>query len=313
MRRICKIMLGVAGCLTASAAARAECTLNRLAELQVRMVGLRPLVAAKINGTDAMFLVDSGAFFSIITSANAARFGLHTSALPGWFRLRGVTGDADASLATVKAFGLAGATFPGVEFIVGGGELSSEAAGVIGQNFLRIADVEYDLANGAIRLMKPKGCERAMLAYWAKPDAPISIVPIGSTDARAPFTIAAAMVNGAKIRVVFDSGAPTSIMTMSAARRAGIRIGGLGVESAGMTGGFGKRMVRSWIAPIDSFEIGGEKVLRTRLRIGEIELGNADMLLGDDFFLSNRIYVANSQHKSISPTTVVRCSIFPRA
>lgn len=41
--------------------AYAACSLDQLAELPVIMRGLRLLVHAKINGTDALFIADSGA------------------------------------------------------------------------------------------------------------------------------------------------------------------------------------------------------------------------------------------------------------
>jgi hypothetical protein len=46
-----------------------------------------------------------------------------------------------------------------------------------------------------------------------------------------------------------------------------------------------------------SFRIGDEEIRNTRLRIGAIGIAEADMLIGADFFLSHRIYVASSQHK----------------
>jgi hypothetical protein len=55
------------------AAAVAACKIGKLAELPVTMTGLKPLVHAGINGTDALFLADSGAFFSLITPADLDR------------------------------------------------------------------------------------------------------------------------------------------------------------------------------------------------------------------------------------------------
>jgi tetratricopeptide (TPR) repeat protein len=55
-------------------------------------------------------------------------------------------------------------------------------------------------------------------------------------------------------------------------------------------------MVKSWLAPFASFKLGDEEIRNTRLRIGEPGV-DADMLIGADFFLSHRIYVASKQHK----------------
>jgi hypothetical protein len=49
----------------------AECHLARLADLPVTMDGPRPTITAQINGTDALFTLDSGAFWSMLTPAAA--------------------------------------------------------------------------------------------------------------------------------------------------------------------------------------------------------------------------------------------------
>jgi tetratricopeptide (TPR) repeat protein len=72
---------------------------------------------------------------------------------------------------------------------------------------------------------------------------------------------------------------------------------GPGVIPAGRSFGVGARLVRNWIAPFESFKIGDEEIRNTHLRIGEITLFDADMLLGADFFLSHRIYISNIQNK----------------
>ncbi len=97
--------------------------------------------------------------------------------------------------------------------------------------------------------------------------------------------------------MIFDTGAPTSVLTLKAAARAGIKPDSPGVVIAGATAGFGKGTVASYVAPFSSFKIGEEEVRNTRLRIADVDLGYSDMLIGADFFLSHRIYVANSQRK----------------
>jgi tetratricopeptide (TPR) repeat protein len=57
-------------------------------------------------------------------------------------------------------------------------------------------------------------------------------------------------------------------------------------------------MEQTWIAPFDSFKVGdNEEIHHTRLRIGDLSAVDTDMLLGADFFLSHRVYVASSQHR----------------
>jgi hypothetical protein len=92
--------------------ALAKCKLGKLAEIPVIMNGMRPTITAKINGSDAAFLVDSGAFYSSLTLASAAQFKLPLSPAPH-------------------------------EFLVGGSEPGSGVAGLLGQNILRPGSPDF--------------------------------------------------------------------------------------------------------------------------------------------------------------------------
>jgi tetratricopeptide (TPR) repeat protein len=270
-----------------------------MAEFPITMTNMRPLMSAKINDVDVQFIVDSGAFYSMMSAASAAELKLPTRFAPFGFYLTGVGGGrADASIANVKVFTLAGVALHDVEFLVGGSELGAGSIGVLGQNVLHIADVEYDLGQGFIRLMKPLGCGKgAMLAYWVNASTPYSAVDIESTTPQRPFATGAAFINGTPIRVMFDTGAGVSTLSLKAAARVGIKPDSPGVVYAGQAYGIGRNTIPNYIAPFSSFKIGDEEIRNTRLRIADIDLPNADMLIGPDFFLSHRIYVANRQHK----------------
>jgi tetratricopeptide (TPR) repeat protein len=274
----------------------AKCKLGKLAELPVTMAGSSPTIPVKINGIDVRLIADSGAFYSIITAASAAELKLKLEPAPGDLRLVGVAGSTEAWVTTVKQFTLGNAPIPRMEFIVGGSEPGYGAAGYLGQNVLGVADVEYDIANGAIRLMQADGCAKTELAYWATTTS-YSVIDIDPPSARWSKTSGVAYVNGAKIHVIFDTGASTSILTLRAAARAGVAPGAPGVLPAGLSRGIGRGTANTWIAPFASFRIGDEEVRNTRLRFGDVSLEDADMLIGADFFLSHRVFVANSQHK----------------
>src|SRR2546430_6922514 len=84
----------LAACASWAAAAAGSCVLARLAELPVTMAGTRPLVHAAINGTDALFLADSGMFYSSLTTAAASEFKLSLHPAPFGYEVRGIGGRA---------------------------------------------------------------------------------------------------------------------------------------------------------------------------------------------------------------------------
>ena len=312
-RRSTIVVFAVLSAWIASPSAFASgCKLGKVAEFPITMSGMRPLMTASINGIDVRFVVDSGAFYSMISFASATELKLRTSPTPVGFYVRGAHGTADASFAMVKSFALPGLSVHDVEFLVGGSEAGQGSIGVLGQNLLHLWDVEYDLGQGVVRLMKPEDCSRVVLAYWVGASTPYSVIDLAlepalsaqTTGSRiAPKTLqlsqtlSSAYVNGVDIRVMFDSGAATSVLSLKAAARAGIKPDSQGVVSAGVSYGIGKDTFATYIAPFASFKVGDEEIKNTRLRIGDIDLPNADMLIGADFFLSHRIYVANSQRK----------------
>jgi tetratricopeptide (TPR) repeat protein/predicted aspartyl protease len=296
--RVLWIAVALLGFVAAVPRALAGCKLVKRFELPVTMRGTLPMVRAKINGSDVLFLADSGSFASTLTPEAAADLKLHLEPAPVWFAMTGIGGESRAWLTRVDTFTLVSLTVPKVEFIVAGNDLAGGAVGVLGQNVLRIiGDVEYDLANGVIRLFRADDCRKAALAYWAS-DKPYSVVDIAQATPERPYTTGTALLNGAKIRVRFDTGASASMLTLDAAKRAGVTPESAGVVAAGTTyGGWGRRLVKTWIAPFPSFKIGEEEIRNTHLRIGAMSLGDTDMLVGADFFLSHRVYVANGQAK----------------
>ena len=61
------------------------CKIGLWAELPVTMSGTSPIVHALINGRDAPFIADSGAFFNTLTPAAAAEYQLKLKMAPGWY------------------------------------------------------------------------------------------------------------------------------------------------------------------------------------------------------------------------------------
>ncbi len=294
-----QVRAGVSGLLAGLALAvappvAAACRVDEVLHLPVIMEGQQPLVDAKVENHAARFLIDTGSFYSIIARPRALAFGLRLEASPDEVRIRGIGGVADTSATVVRKFSLGGVTLPNVFFLVTDGHF--DADGVIGQNVLSVYDVEYDFAGGSIRLMRPHGCSDTIMAYWAG-EKPISTVPIDRVGPDNPQIVSVAYLNGAKIKVVLDSGAELSILSDAVAARAGFTADGPGVKPAGSVVGIGRRKIPTFVARFSSFKIGDEEIRGARLRFGKLINPDFDMLLGADFFRSHRLYVANAGGK----------------
>jgi tetratricopeptide (TPR) repeat protein/predicted aspartyl protease len=284
---------GVAAASPAQAAPTA-CKVAKFLDIPVTMDGRRPMVTAQIGGRDAHFILDSGAFFSTIASANAAEFGLTVAEVAPGAQLRGIGGSTALRQTSVRDFTIGGQTLPRMSFAVGGTDTGR--AGLLGQNLLGLGDVEYDLPHGIVRLMQATGCRTANMAYWAdtRPVTVIELTPMSETQRH---TIGTVTINGVKVKALFDTGAQGSLLSLAAARRIGVTPDSPGVVGGGFAYGLGTGRSRTWRARFASIDIGGEAIRNPWIEMIDQGFDDADMLIGIDFFTTHHVYVDNAHHR----------------
>ena len=272
------------------------CHLKNFGTLPVEMVGERATTMVKINGSDTRFILDTGAFFNTMSSANASALGLKLQPAPFGYRISGIGGAANVQQAHVKQFGFLDTTIENVDFIVGGTDVGD---GLLGANLLDYGDLEIDLAQGKVTLFKTEHCDKASLAYWVK-DGNYNVADIeraeNGFDRRTFFTVT---INGRKVRAALDSGAPTTLLSRDAAERVGINLKAPEVKTGSSGYGIGAKHFKTWIVPIDSFSVGSETIQHSQMQVMDGNFGDrTDMLLGVDFLLAHHMYIANSQKKA---------------
>jgi tetratricopeptide (TPR) repeat protein len=286
----------VAALLFTSHAWAGSCQLKDYGTLQVDMLGGKPTTLVKINGADTRFMLDSGSAISLMSKAEASSLGLRTRPISGEARISGIGGSAGLEVTRVKNFGLLGATFNNVDFMVGGSDIGY---GVLGANLIDLADVEIDLAHGKMTLFSTEDCGDAALAYWAK-GSDYNMADIEpSANEHDLRTVVDVVINGKKLHAVLDSGAYATVLTRGAAEQIGIDFNSPDVKAGGISHGFGGKLLKSWTVNLDSFTVGTETIHHTQVQVLDGFFGDreTDMLLGVDFLLAHHVYVANRQHK----------------
>ena len=150
-----------------------------------------------------------------------------------------------------------------------------------------------------------------LLAYWAAQGA--SEIAMEPFDSDGPRIVVTVQINGQPMRALLDSGSYTSVLDKWAAERLGITPDSPGVLAGGKRGGLGGKSVDEWIAPLQSFSIGGETIRDTTIRFADLSKdatytpagsrllrkieGTPAMLLGADFLRAHHVLVAHSQRK----------------
>ena len=280
------VALSLASGASAAEAAKG-CHIRIIEQLEITTRGLSPYVKGKINGHDLDLLVDTGAFFSAVGPEAATKIGERTELVPNHYVI-GVGGREQARRITTKTFEVGRLRLSGHQFVV----LSRMGGdGILGQNVLRATDAEFDLANGTLRFIRRENCGRAAPVYWS--DA-FTVIDIEPTTEDEPHLRGDVYVNGRRIRAMFDTGATTTALSLRLAKSLGLSPTSEGATSAGAVGGIGKRLVETFVVPVETISIGGETIRNTKIRVSDFEF---DMLVGADFFLSHRVYIAYDQRK----------------
>lgn len=272
--RIAVFCLSVAGFSAASHAAD-RCTLERLIETpMLQDEYFSPIIQITMNDKPAKVLLDTGGFWSLTSSAMAAGLPVRISQVTGALDLQGIPLDRVVTLPSVQ-IGIA--KFNKVDFFIAPPAYVEKVDGTLGANWLANFDVEIDPVKNTVSLFSHDHCD-GQVAYWPHND--LAIVPFtlvrGERHVKLTLNLA-----GKDVRVMIDTGAPDSALSMRAAKR----LFDLTPDSPGMeltdtekdATGHVRKYYRYQFSTLD---MGGIAFKNPRITIADFADDNDDMILG---------------------------------
>jgi len=283
-----------------------SCKLAKIAEWRVNPEASRLIVEGAVNGQKVGILLDTGAYRSFVLRAAADRLGLTRQEARG-YRAVGVGGETYVEQTIIEEFKIGQAVRRNWRVMVlGEQDLGRAYSVLIGAEFFEQVDVEFDLANGAVRLFQAQDCADTPLAYWG---GAVDVVKLESDNTGAKILVPVKL-NGKPLIAELDTGSSTIVSQLVAAQL-GVTPESPGTLAAGTAIGLGAQRQEQWIGNFDSFVIGGEIIRNPQLRFTNLqvtvpaETGTRlvtreeirEMLLGIDFLRAHRVYVARSQGK----------------
>jgi len=299
----CLAVVMAAPICTAMAAPTSRCTLAKMADLPVRAVGDKLVFEGAVNGQNVGFMLDTGASASLITPSTADRLKLNRAIVRG-SRFFGIGGAPDVEMALVDELKVGDGTADRRQLLVGNREIGDGVEVVLGEDFLRATDVEFDLAHNAIRLYTAKDCDAISLAYWGRDGAnEIAIERVTMANPRIVLTVE---INGQPVRAQLHSGVAASLLNRADAIQAGVIAEGAGGTAADFA------RVDGVLATVRTLTIGEESIEDASIRVADFSkrirytspgsdvpqnFESTPMLLGADFLRSHRVLVAHSQQK----------------
>ena len=298
------LTMALGGWSTANAAPAATCKMQQIGELDVILHVGSPVVDGKVNNVPVHLLVDSGSVATSLSRQTTARAGL-TVKVVDYVTMYGTDGADRLGEVGVKTFQVGPFVAQNSNLaVLGRGK--DETDGLLGIQFLRQSDVEFDLPHNKIRFFKTEGCTGDQVVYWG---SAYSVLPIYSHTSNAMLDVDV-KIGGRPVHATMDTGAYQSVVTPDIAARQSVHLTPAG-EASGATG---LSRVPYSVGTFDSFSFGEDETIKNaRLNVADLwrhtedvrlgskipikVAGGSEMLLGADFFRAHRVYVSNSQNK----------------
>jgi predicted aspartyl protease len=288
MSRRALYLIAIALSLTSVEAGAGGCSIERQAILPLAFHGITPIVPARINGHPVIIGIDTGSSATVLTPEAAEHFHLprdphHTSIT------RGTGGATEASNVFLDSFGFGGASelMKTVAVVsIGGPKRDAGMAGLIGTDVLSDYDIEFRFPDHRLILYRVNHCQKIAPPWEGR----YAAVPVTISDTRR--FLVPVELNGHPVMAILDSGASGTQLSRSAAARIGVTEAMLSQDPERQRFGVGQMTYKSSIHGFEQMRIGNEIFHGAHISIADIPLGEADMLIGEDYIHTRRFWLS---------------------
>ncbi len=277
-----------------------------MVQLSLQPHAERPLSTGAVNGKPALFILDTGAWATIMSEGEAQRLGVKLDRSSS-----SSTEDIGGDVRTVlghSSLTLGETVLQNQYFtVVTARALDNDASALIGRDILARRDLEINLSENSFRTEQLEGCTPSNMVHFMKSGSVVRLQPDGDEHSAILFNV---LLNGHVVPAELDSGLPQSLVTISAARTAGADV--IRASAHEDIHGLAGAKLDARVAKFDSFTLGDETIRNAKLvvsdlwkgtkvekigtRLGSVShaTGQPRMLLGADFLRAHHVMVANS-------------------
>ncbi len=281
---IAALCLLVAACAAPNAPG-IDCDLTRITQMQLRQNQGLLTVGVGINGQWVTMLVDTGAERSLITEETAERLRLPRD--PRFVtRAGGVGGVTQSNDARIDSFIMGDVAFPIQRLAVNRLGPGIPFDGLLGADILLAFDLDIDVPNNTLTLYRVRRCAVAN-PPWTEPAVPIAGVTAQRDRMMVPFH-----VDGTQGVALLDTGAQTSALGVSWARRLGLTEQTMAGDPPLTIRGVGPGTLQARIHLFREVRIGPVVTPNARLPVLPIDIGFGDALIGQDFLRGRRVWLS---------------------
>lgn len=263
-----------------------NCEIAKFADIPIQISGNHILMPIEIDGSERLFILDTGAQTSTVTPEFAQSAGLEaTGRKTRTVGIGGATITADVSVPIIKigGFGIHNTSMV-TAVMMQPPAPAPQAVGIIGQPILQAFDVEVDLPHRRVALYAPKHCADGFLP-WGAP------FTVSKAEITKRGIVVPALLDGKSLPALIDTGAATTILSDGGLQDFGVSIETVLKEPAIRVTGAGGRSSEMHVHRFSRLSVGGAFIDHPRLLVGEIA-APARIIVGLDFMAKFRVWIS---------------------
>ena len=282
--------------LALGAAPALGCTVARQAVVPITLQAGHPLVAARLDGRAATFILDTGAQRSLLTPEAVRRLDLKLDPWVGTtvVGIGGIERHRNAEVASLVLSGVAlrqNTLLRGLSLSVGAipaGEMGRVPVdGILGRDVLSAFDLSLDVGQRRITLYRVRGCSGRFLP-WRRPYVAVPALP----GYRALLAIPV-RADGRELRAMIDTGSTGGLLTGAGMARLGLTAAALAHRPQARAQGIGPRSLRVRVYRLGWLAVGGAIARDVKVVAAPVILTPIlDLLLGIDWLATHRVWLS---------------------
>ena len=266
------------------------CDTRQVSATKIEIAGRTPIVPVTANDVALALILDTGAERTVLTPAASERVKAQPPRIAFQRQMQGLVGALSTNEAELRSFYVGSAAIAWHRVVVAPVTIPTSRPtpldGLLGADVLSDFDIDLDLPRNRLALYGKQTCPTAA------PDWPLPYAAFTTGRSRGEHLFFPVHLDGIELTGFIDTGAQLTALSTSAARVIGVSAAMLARDPPVTIRGATVGSLSSHVHRFSQLKVGPEVVRDPEIAVADIDLRDADIILGIDFIGSRRLWLS---------------------
>ena len=271
-------------------AEEAGCGTKAIGKIIVATLNRAPIVTLSANGYAVTLVLDTGAERTVLTPEVAERIGAQRPSIEFQRQVHGIAGGIASYEAELRTFAAGGVAIPWRRVLVAPVTMAkvfpTPLDGLLGADVLSDFDIDLDLPRHEITFYPKQSCSAAT-PNWTGP-----YTSINTGFSRGERLFFPVQLDGHRLTAIIDTGSQSTVLARSSAHALGLSDAMLSQDRAMTMQGVAGGPMSAHLHQFGRLEVGTLIVRNPSIVVADLQLSEADIVLGVDFLSSRRLWLS---------------------